>query len=37
MPQIDYLFKHFDKNQDGFIDIEEWTAVIKDDSINYLI
>lgn len=35
-PEVDLLFKHFDQNKDGYIDYDEWTAKIYEDSTNSL-
>lgn len=29
---IHQLFNHFDKNQDGYIDLREWTAALSQES-----
>lgn len=28
VPQCDFLFKHLDSNNDGYLDLEEWTHKI---------
>ena len=35
-PEVDLLFKHFDQNNDGHIDFNEWSAKIYEDSTNAL-
>lgn len=35
-PELELLFKHFDQNKDGYIDFNEWSAKIFEDSTNCL-